>query len=315
MAYYRIDYPKAQDAADKLTAVGSALGSSVKGISGVSRRLDNLDGGILGFIDWITGDNWITTSSERAFADLIRKAQVLHGQIQALGRQVGREASVLDEVVEIYWSGEGKEGFMPGESAKLMKMAYDDHKKGQIVDGYMVLDTYDWAGMEAIILEKDGEIFVTFRGSQPLLDWKALFSRKRQYEWLMDWGDNAIPGVSYQEEFSRRMIEKVMKDYPDKKINLTGHSLGGSNALAAASEIARLDPSRLGQVDTYNARPNQTDCSSLRNHEGNITNNYVEGDLVGDTLYDNPIWGNANRYGTEQAVAQTAGDKHNRNNF
>jgi len=203
------------------------------------------------------------------------------------------------------------------EYADLADAAYKNWKKG---DGFpdrtkgpyiVIEDTISRGGMQVTVFEKDGELYVAFRGSQPL---KKPFELPTDYvqDWVLDNLGSAIVGYSVQEAAAKKLASELMDRYSNKKINVTGHSLGGANALAFASKIAEKSPARLGDVYTYNARPNISDTSSLKNCQDHITNVYVEGDYVGDKLH---IYQTNDRYGAEIQIDRIAKKTHGLENF
>jgi hypothetical protein len=107
----------------------------------------------------------------------------------------------------------------------------------------------------AIIPDKS-EIVVTFRGSSNLINWMEDVEAVSVY---LNW-PGALPDalvhsgflLSYEviRDGTKAAIEEARKQCPDCTLHITGHSLGGSQALLASLDLT-LDGLKVSSVHTY----------------------------------------------------------------
>lgn len=93
---------------------------------------------------------------------------------------------------------------------------------------------------------KGAEIVVAIRGT----DLSSLF--KRPFEFTADLGAAAFGGA-FQSLHLSRELQAVLRDVPDSKVTLVGHSLGGMVAQTTALSVRSHDAERPVQVITFNS--------------------------------------------------------------
>jgi len=127
-------------------------------------------------------------------------------------------------------------------------------------------------GFYAEVFYKDGQIAIVYRGSNDVKDWL---------------GSDLAMGVDIQlvqKVDAQNFYEKIKKEYPNQKIILTGHSLGGSLAQIVGSETG-------AQTVTFNAYGTRGIKYNAK-YIDNITNYGNAHDLVYMSNLDNQV-GNA----------------------
>jgi len=148
--------------------------------------------------------------------------------------------------------------------AHIAEASYEFTKENAVIEGTKRLDQYttenEKTGFQGCVYQDGDEIIIAFRGSDegnrdglyllvPLgndnntLDWKSN-SQMNQ---------NQIPEQYYD---AINLYQKVAKDFPDKKITLTGHSLGGSLAqLVAATRTEQGEQPKAVTFNAYGTKP------------------------------------------------------------
>lgn len=139
-----------------------------------------------------------------------------------------------------------------------------------ISNGEFKYDLDSKLGYNINIYEENGieRIDIAFKGTDSLVDWKI---NKQQ-----SFGEE-IP----QHEKALSIVYKKQNEYPNHKITLTGHSLGGGIAtyagLITGLKTVSFNPARLSKVTTEKI---QSLIASNLDNRGQITHIRMKGDIV-----------------------------------
>lgn len=144
--------------------------------------------------------------------------------------------------------------------------------KGYRIQGRSCLNEY---GLTYVMLAKGEELFVSFRGSVSLADFlddsQLLFSGKK----LEHLGRFIEAG---------NLVSSLLKQYPDNKIVLVGHSLGGSTVQYVLRNNS--DP----RLEAYTVNPYGLPGAGV-SHDGRLTDIVHEGDIAQTVLLDSRVVG------------------------
>lgn len=105
---------------------------------------------------------------------------------------------------------------------------------------------FDKVGIDtqAFVLEREDILFVVFQGTQSKWDWIAnLIMRFKQKKEFGSYHTGFVSVSDLSFPFVGNHVLSVLKNYPHKKVVLTGHSLGGAMATMYAHILKQKHPS------------------------------------------------------------------------
>lgn len=191
--------------------------------------------------------------------------------------------------------------FRDGDAERLQKAAkyafavYRDNLDGNFVISDEIAAAETKSGMRAAAFEDENkEIWISFRGTHNV-------SLKQIYkDWVLTNGSNVLGGfdIFYREKVAKQTKDaisfgkRIRAKYPNRKINIVGHSQGGHQAIVVQSHID-------GEATTFNANhPNKDHPMGSYYGNGIVSNISYTIDnelidftykLVGDKNYLRPI--------------------------
>lgn len=135
------------------------------------------------------------------------------------------------------------EGFRPLSADEFARLSLQPGRYRYEPDTGFVEDA-EGVGFGARLLCRDDGVAVAFRGSN---------APGEDEHWMQDWIVDAHQGgggMPKQYLFGAELLSKVRRTFPERRLTVTGHSLGGG--IAAYSTILLSDPGSL-ECATYNA--------------------------------------------------------------
>lgn len=170
--------------------------------------------------------------------------------------------------------------------------------------GWEKLDeTVNKLGYSVLVLRKEDNIIIAYRGTDDVVDMvydasgTAMEIEKNSYMsyTMRHFCDvkNKLKKKAYSELYGQnylavQTLKQVLKKYPNAKIYLTGHSLGGHLAQEAMLEAKRMGVGdRIKRVELFNALGSfeMREVNELSNEYGaKIFHRKIKGDLVGAYL-------------------------------
>jgi len=164
--------------------------------------------------------------------------------------------------------------------------------------GWKVVDTwYAKGGLQALAFQKDKNIIMAYRGTEPDFgDWKDWFNNGTTY----------VLSISTHTPAAKKFMLQTMKKYPGYNFYVTGHSLGGHLTYNAAAEGINYDIDAIKGVTTFNGLGlclGLTLFGDVWDEAQLMKKTYVIRDykVDGDPVSRGPLGATTFHYGTEYA--------------